>query len=98
MTHREATSIIYDYISELGHYRKRKILIGVEKQYFKQESYSRWAAYELIVRLKDRSKPPTMIVEDFIRTMDSYSCVSQDSSFIFSVAKDTAEYILDLIL
>lgn len=69
------------------------------KEYFEQYSYSRWAVKELIRRIQIKKKvPPILVIEDFIREMDKYSCMRSSSSFMFSVAKDTAEDIYDIFL
>ena len=89
-----AIKIIQDYL---------RIYLGtVSKWYgysFKQESYSRWAAEELMERLKkETTTPPLILIEEFRDKMDKYSCLNPSTSFIFSVAKDTAECIIDLLL
>lgn len=66
---------------------------------FAQESYSRWAAKELIACLeKNPTTPPLLVIEEFRDKMDRYACQNKDSSYIFSVAYDMAEYIIDLLL
>lgn len=64
-----------------------------------QESYSRWAARELLVRLeKNRTTPPLVLIEEFRDQMDRYSCVNMRTSYVFSCAKDMAEWIIDLLI
>lgn len=64
-----------------------------------QESYSRWAAKELLIRLeKDKITPPLILMEEFRDQMDNYSCVNIRTSYVFSCAKDMAEWIIDLLL
>ena len=66
---------------------------------FKQLSYSRWAAKEVLKYVKEHdSIPPIVAIEEFIRKMDKYSCMNSNSSYMFSVAHDIAEDILDLFL
>lgn len=66
---------------------------------YKQEVYSLWAARELLNELrKNRPKPPLIVMEDFRDKMDRYSCVNPATSFIFSVAKDTIEMFIDMII
>jgi hypothetical protein len=64
-----------------------------------QESYSRWAAREILIMLeKNRDTPPLILIEQFRNQMDEYSCLNERTSYRFSVAKDTAEWIVDLLL
>lgn len=64
-----------------------------------QESYSRWAARELIIRLeKDQETPPLILIEKFRDQMNEFSCVNPSTSYIFSCAKDMAEWIIDLLI
>lgn len=66
---------------------------------FKQSSYAKWAAKEVLRYVKEHdSVPPIMAIEEFIRKMDKYSCMNTKSSYMFSVAHDIAEDILDLFL
>lgn len=64
-----------------------------------QESYSRWAGREIMVRLlRDNTTPPLIIIEQFRDQMDDYSCRNVHTSYMFSVAKDMAEWIIDLLI
>lgn len=66
---------------------------------YKQETYSIWSARELLNELrKNKNKPPLVVMEDFRDKMDRYSCMSPTTSFIFSVAKDTTEMFIDMII
>lgn len=66
---------------------------------YKQEVYSLWAARELLNELrKNRSNPPLIVMENFRDKMDRYSCINPSTSFIFSVAKDTTEIFIDMII
>lgn len=68
------------------------------KYWFKQRSYRRWAAEELIELLKkDTSTPARIQVEKFIHKMDMYSTINSSSSWIFAVARDEAENIYDIL-
>lgn len=65
----------------------------------RQESYSRWAAREILTRLeKNRELPPLIVIEQFRDQMDEYSCMNRKTSYRFSVAKDMAEWLVDLLL
>lgn len=64
-----------------------------------QECYSKWAARELLIRLeKNNSVPPLVLIEEFRDQMDEYSCVNTRTSYVFSCAKDMAEWIIDLLI
>ena len=64
-----------------------------------QESYSKWAARELLIRLeKNKGRPPLMIIEEFRDQMDRYSTMNVRTSYPFSCAKDMAEWIIDLLI
>lgn len=71
----------------------------MSKEWFKQVSYSRWAVGEILKSIEEsRFTPPIMVVEDFIRKMDDFSCRNKKTSIIFSVAHDMAENILDVLI
>lgn len=66
---------------------------------YKQEVYSLWAARELLNELrKNKSKPSLIVMENFRDKMDRYSCMNPATSFMFSVAKDTTEMFIDMII
>ena len=93
---KEAIIVLQEYLADhddnSGRYSWRK-------GYFEQHSYSQWAIQELIRRVRIKKKtPPIIVIEDFIREMDGYSCRHSSSSFMFSIAKDTAEDIYDIFL
>lgn len=69
------------------------------KREFMQSSYSKWAAREILLYVRDNiPEPPSISVERFAKKMDSYSCKNIKTSIIFSVAYDTAMDILDMLL
>lgn len=89
-----AIEIIQKYIADL-----EKQNHFWQKSSFKQNSYAKWAANELLECIKNRPKTSVIVtIEDFIRKMDRYSCMSLKNSYMFSVAHDTAEDILDIFL
>lgn len=72
---------------------------GWDSYGFRQESYSRWAAREILYRLEnDRNTPPLIIIENFRNQMDEYACMNSCTSYMFSVAKDMAQWIVDLLI
>ncbi len=67
---------------------------------FKKRSYSRWAAYEILNLIMDRPlDDPIGIVISFMLSAEiySYECRNPESRYIFTIAKETAEDILDLL-
>nr|DAJ79347.1 MAG TPA: hypothetical protein [Caudoviricetes sp.] len=65
---------------------------------FRQKSYSRWAGRELLLLLeKNTDKPPLILIEEFRDKMDDLSCISKNG-YIFSCAKDMAEFVIDLLI
>ena len=89
-----AIEIIQKYISD---FENRKHYWS--KPMFKQNSYAKWSAEELLERVQNRKNVPAIyVIEDFIRLMDRYACMNPHNSYMFSVAHDTAEDILDFIL
>lgn len=69
------------------------------KYYFKERSYSRWVANEILERVKEqKTTPPIIVIEDFIRELDDCSCGNENNKLIFSIARDAAEDMLNLFL
>ena len=65
---------------------------------FEQQCYSIWAAKELYYELSiNEEKPAETVIDDFIKRMDEYSCKCIETSFMFSIARDTAIDILDIV-
>ena len=69
-----------------------------KKELFAQQSYAIWAAKEIYLLLcENETYPPECVVEEFANKMDNYACKRKETSFMFSIARDTAIDILDLI-
>lgn len=72
------------------------------KYYFEQQSYSRWAANEILRRVQcQKDTPPILVVEEFILKTDRYSCsdhADKSVGLIFSIAHDVATDILDVLI
>jgi len=69
-------------------------------EYFAQRSYSNWAAYEILELIMDHPfDSPSLLIDDFILKMELYSCIGNvfERKIIFSIAKDTAEHIQQLL-
>lgn len=89
-----AISILQEYIADMPEPRKK-----CKKQVFLQETYSRWAAEEILKYIQENeSRPPVAVVEEFKDRMNHYSLMNRNSSYIFSVAYDIAMDILDIFL
>lgn len=71
---------------------------SVKSDAFKQQSYQSWAAVELINKLMKDYRHPIRVVEEFKDEMDELACSKIKDRFMFSVAYDVANDILDLIL
>jgi hypothetical protein len=65
---------------------------------FEEISFSKWAAMEIINRLKNRDTPPLMIVESFKEEMYMYACSNKKTEEIFSIAVDVADAIDALLI
>ena len=56
-----AISVLQEYIADMPEPRKK-----CKKQIFLQETYSRWAAEEILRCIQEnRSRPPVAVVEEF---------------------------------
>lgn len=94
MNHEKAIKLIRKY--------QRTITIpniGQRKDSFANSSYSLWASNELIRIFQENEElSPVYLTEQFLRKMDSYSCMNSETSFMFSTAYNVAENIYDLLL
>lgn len=93
-TNKTPELVIRDYMSKLS-----EPMYGWRKDRFEQCSYTRWATKEVLRCIREqKNTPPIIVVEDFIRRMDVYACANPDNSYIFSIAHDVGEDILDIFL
>lgn len=91
-----AQHVIRNYI-----YDQRKCMRKYRpgQQEFEQFSYSVWAANEILTELMNTPDvPPLYTLELFREKMDDYSCLNKETSYIFSVAKDATENIIDMLI
>lgn len=67
---------------------------------FKRRTYSRWAATEILERIRIDDRDPLDVIEEFSNEMDRYFELSDgyDNYYIFIVAKETADDIAYLFL
>lgn len=71
-----------------------------DESIFKERSYARWAAFEILARIMDSPfTPPDLIIDEFIIKMAYFSCINEDTeaSRMFIIARDAAQDILDII-
>ena len=71
---------------------------GLPKAVFEERSYQKWAVDEVLRAIEKSNLPPLMVAEAFSHKMDEYACMKESSSWMFSVAHDTAEWIVNLLL
>lgn len=68
------------------------------KYWFDKNSYSRWAASEVLYLLRTGGdRKPSAIVEAFYNKMDLYSTYNKETGYIFSIARDAARDLLDIV-
>ena len=66
--------------------------------WFDRNSYSRWAAYEIIDLLRNRGdEKASTTVKQFKDKMDNYSCYNPISRNLFRLATEAADDILDIV-
>ena len=66
---------------------------------FEQQSYSLWAIDELLKRLRTQPDiPPLVTMEAFRDQLDEFSTCNKLSSYTFATAKDTVQWIIDLLI
>lgn len=89
-----AELVIQDYILDLEEPR-----CNWRKSRFDQLSYSRWAAKEILRYVKKhRDLKAIDAIEDFISMIDRFSNINTDTNYVFSIARDVAEDILEIFL
>lgn len=93
------TKLAMDSIKEYIYENSNHQYTPRHKSEFQQETFSVWAATELLIELsRNPNTPPLLVMEKFRDKMDDYSCMNRSNSFIFSVAKDTTEYLIDRLI
>lgn len=99
MDHRMFTEFIQELLNSNWYPKPWKI--GVKKEVFETESYSRWTVHELLYYdSQNLNRRPIDNVVLFRDLMDHFACVSKTDTakFMFSVAYDTVSDILDKML
>lgn len=67
---------------------------------FERQSYSRWAAYEIMNRMMDHPCDiPEIAAEEFLYTMATFAAITDEPKKrrIFEIARDTANDILTIL-
>ena len=69
------------------------------KEEFRERSYSRWAAFTILSKIKETSFDPVLICEGFINNMRRFSEIREErDQSMFSIAEDTAWILKDLFI
>lgn len=92
----EAIFVIDDYLNDMI----RNADDNWYRFHLEEASYTEWAAEEIKDRiLRNPLRPPYDVIEYYIAEMTYYTSLSTnfESTFIFDVARETAENILSLI-
>lgn len=91
-------------IQKILNYKEKKLLESGShwpKEKIQERAYAGWAIDEILLSVMEHPfTEPDTIVENFIIKMEYFLHISEDaiSNFIFSIAENTAEDILGLIL
>lgn len=94
MDSRKAESIIRRYIGEYLPEPGR----NWPKYHFMERSYARWAAYELIGRIREcREADPLETVRNFLETVSEFAASDHGNVLMFSAAQEVAVDILDIL-
>ena len=92
--HEKALLLIENYL-----YYMKKPRRNLKMDRFAYRSYAIWAAEELLSYVNEHdSVPPLDAVNEFIKMVDNYSSINKETGFIFSIAKDIAEDIFDMLM
>lgn len=70
---------------------------GLKKEYFQNISYHNWAVNEVLKQIRESSKPPQLVIAEFMKKMDDFSKLKKETRNQFEVARDAAEWMLDVI-
>lgn len=100
MAIRRIEVIIKDYFKGL-YDREDQVatMIRHNNRNYKQiREYEQWAISEIIDAIWKSDKRVLDTVEDFRKKMDNYACKNTKSSYIFSIAYDTATSVLDCLI
>lgn len=93
---KQVESAITDYIYDLSEPCR-----NWPDYYFEERSYMRWAAKELLEYIRSNpQKQPVEVTKDFIRKVTDFARSdrrTREDCFIFTVARETAEDILDIL-
>lgn len=93
MTNEQMKLIFDDYVMD---YNIPDNIYGNER-HFKKSCFSKWAALELYNYIIHKGREPcTKTIEEFILKMNNLQKMNSYNSFIFKIAKNVAEDILDI--
>jgi hypothetical protein len=66
-------------------------------KYFYQACYRNHAFNQIVKEVLEKDEPPRKVIEDFKERMTKAACNSLNAGYMFSVAADTADWILDTL-
>ena len=66
-------------------------------KYFYQACYRNHAFNQIVKEVLEKDEPPRKVIEDFKNRMTEAACNSLNAGYMFSVAADTADWILDAL-
>lgn len=92
-----AAQLILKYMNDMI----REPHIRLSRTYFEQRVYSKWATEELLTRIMDNPyESPFDVIELYILELECciYAASDSPNRKIFTIAKETAEDILDYLL
>ena len=85
---------------QIKHYYSNELKQHIRPELFDQLVYHHWALKEIADRIEqsDDADPVISVVEQFCTQMDQYSVMNERTSRQFSIARDAAEWVMDLII
>ena len=95
VTMKKAGKIVRDYLDELSYMHP-----FVTSDKFIDNSYSKWACKEILKEIKKSedlpfSLTPIELLDSFSQKMKRYAYMNQKNSLIFTIASETAEYLIE---
>lgn len=77
---------------------KRPTYYRLYRGWFTQQSYSYWAAYELLSYLrKNPHKDPYIAVHDFRDIFNEARCLNKPNGYMYEMAYDVATDVIDML-
>lgn len=92
--------VIKDYFNNL-YSREDDVSLKVRYEYRNLDDircYEQWAIEEILSHIKSSNKRVLDAVEEWRDMVDDFACKNTKSSYIFSIAYDTATCVLDALI